>query len=89
MIDHIKVLWALRIHGPCSISDLAEHVHYEPEDAFAAVYVLYHTGMAAHVGPESFDATDAGRAYLAELAVDRVVTTPEEALREMALFCMF
>ena len=76
--------WGLRIHGPCSICDLAEHVHHERQAVYSAVYQLRRDGLADRLGPASYDVTEAGRAHLAALAVDRVVTTP--AVRQLDLF---
>jgi glycosyltransferase A (GT-A) superfamily protein (DUF2064 family) len=70
MTLRLRVLWGLRIHGPLSISDLADRTGLERQAVYAAVYRLRGDGLADRLGPASYDVTEQGRAVLEQLGAD-------------------
>jgi predicted transcriptional regulator len=79
----LKALWGLRIHGPCSISDLADRTGLDRQAVYSAVYKLRQEGLAEHRGPASYDVTEQGRAFLQALP-DQV--EPPPPVRQLDLF---
>jgi predicted transcriptional regulator len=80
----LKSLWGLRIQGPCSINDLADRTGLEHQVVHNAVYKLCQDGLAVHLGPASYDVTEAGKAFLAASAAAQAEPPPRE--RQLGLF---
>ena len=80
----LKSLWGLRIHGPCSISDLADRTGLDRQAVYSAVYKLRQDGLAVDLGPASYDVTEAGKAFLAASQLDP--TEPDRRERQLSLF---
>jgi DNA-binding MarR family transcriptional regulator len=84
---HVGLARALEVivrHGPCRVSDLAEHLGVEPSTASRAVGRLVDMGLAERRHSEhdgravDVDATDAGKAVF-----DDIVRRGDEAMREI------
>jgi hypothetical protein len=82
----LRVLWGLRIHGPLSISDLADRIGHDDRQAvYATVYRLRRDGLADRLGPASYDVTEQGRALLESPAASQVEEKPRP-VRQLELF---
>lgn len=60
----LACLWGLRIYGPCSNVELARRLGRDRESVYGAVYQLRDLGLAEHLGPATYDITEAGRGKL-------------------------
>jgi hypothetical protein len=67
----IRVLWVLRIYGPCSMAFVVEQTGLTRPQSLTAMGSLRRQNYAALYGPAEYDVTEKGRGYLAELSAQQ------------------
>ncbi len=80
----LQALRGLRLHGPCSITDLAERTGLDRQSLHVAVVKLIQDGLAAHPGPAVYAISEQGTAFLASLPDDQVEAP--RPVRQLDLF---